>query len=307
MQYRTICHTDLRVSAVCLGTAEFGGGVPEEEAFRILDAFAEGGGNFLDTANVYGRWFPGGGNRSEQTLGKWLRSRRAYDRVIVATKAAHYAPATPQINRVTEADIRRDVEESRQTLGLDRLDFLWLHRDNPDRPIEEIVDILEKLTDEGLIRYYGASNYAPERLQTAVRYAAENRLHGFCAVSNEWNPAVANPGCAMNADPTLVHAEGKLDAYECLGLSFIPYHSTAKGFFSKLASGELYTEKYARLRACYLNAENKALGEMLADRAAQNGSSVQTELLRYILANMLPILPITTVSRVEQVADILRV
>lgn len=307
MQYTTICRTDLRVSAICLGTADFGGGVSEEESFRILDAFAEGGGNFLDTANVYGRWYSGGLNLSERTIGAWLRSRKAFDRVIVATKAAHYAPKAPQISRVTEADIRRDVEESRQTLGLDRLDFLWLHRDDPARPVEEIVDILEKLTDEGLIRYYGASNYAPERLRTAVKYAAENRLHGFCAVSNQWNPAAVNAGCALNGDPTLMHAEGKLDEYDGLGLSFIPYHSTAKGFFSKLASGELYTEKYARLRACYLNDENLALGKVLAERAAQNGTGVQTELLRYILADRHHILPITTVSRVGQVADILRV
>ena len=109
MKYVNITNTELTVSVVCLGSSHFGSLISEETAFEILDRFTEGGGNFIDTANVYGRWHPGGQNLSEQVIGRWLKSRNAYGKLIVATKAAHYDPKTPQIMRLSEDDINKDI------------------------------------------------------------------------------------------------------------------------------------------------------------------------------------------------------
>ena len=151
MRYVNLKDTDLKLSNICFGTGNFGAGVEKETAFALLDEFVRLGGNFIDTANVYCRCVQGNGNSAERFLGEWLKSRGAYQDVVIATKGAHYDMEKPEISRVTEDAIRFDVEESMQTMGLDVLDFYWLHRDDEKKPVEEIIDILEALKKEGKI------------------------------------------------------------------------------------------------------------------------------------------------------------
>lgn len=311
MKYVNITNTELTVSQVCLGTSGFGSTISESDAFEMLDRFTDGGGSFIDTANVYGRWQPGGLNLSEQIIGKWLRERKAYDKLIVATKAAHYSIKAPSVMRLGEDEIRSDLEESLMTLGLDHIDMLWLHRDDPKRPIENIIDTMEKLVAEGKIRYYGASNFTVGRLKEAAKYAASIGKQGFCAVSNQWNPAQENLVRQSYTDPTLVHAAQDLALYKDLDMSFIPYNSTAKGFFQKFANGDIYSEKYTRLREKYLNQPNIDLCDKLIGESKIYGVSVQTELLRMIISggfmDGLEMIPITSVTKPENIDDILAV
>ena len=143
MQYIQLNNTDLNVSRICLGTAGFGDKSDQEKSFEVLDAFVRAGGNFIDTANVYCKWLEGRGNCSEQIIGKWLKDRGAAGKVIVATKGAHYSFDDPSRSRVNREDICADLDESCRTLGTDVIDFYWLHRDDPEKQVEEIVDILE--------------------------------------------------------------------------------------------------------------------------------------------------------------------
>ena len=159
MKYIQLNNTDLDVSRICLGTAGFGDKLDQEKSFEVLDAFIRAGGNFIDTANVYCKWLEGHGTCSEKIIGKWLKDRGAEGKVIVATKGAHYSFEDPGRSRVNREDIRADLDESCRTLGKDEIDCYWLHRDDPEKPVEEIVDILEELKKEGRIRYYGFSNY----------------------------------------------------------------------------------------------------------------------------------------------------
>lgn len=166
----------------------------QEKSFEVLDAFIRAGGNFIDTANVYCKWLEGHGNCSEQIIGKWLKDRGAEGKVIVATKGAHYSFEDPGRSRVNREDIRADLDESCRTLGKDEIDFYWLHRDDPEKPVEEIVDILEELKKEGRIRYYGFSNYCTERLKQIEKCLRDRNLPGITAVSNQWSLAGINPG-----------------------------------------------------------------------------------------------------------------
>ena len=104
MKRQTLAGTDLEVGRICLGTGGFGEKTDDKQARRLLDCFVDGGGCFIDTANVYCRWVPGRGNSSEQYIGRWLRDRKASGKVVVATKGGHYDLSRPQISRVTEAD-----------------------------------------------------------------------------------------------------------------------------------------------------------------------------------------------------------
>ena len=155
MKYIQLNNTDLNISPICLGTAGFGDKSDLEKSFEILNAFVWAGGNFIDTANVYCKWLKGHGNCSEQIIGKWLKESGMQGKVIVATKGAHYSFEDPGRSRVNKEDIRMDLDESCRTLGKDEMDFYWLHRDDPEKPAEEIVDILEELKKEGRRRRPG--------------------------------------------------------------------------------------------------------------------------------------------------------
>lgn len=89
MERRSLCGTDLKVSPICLGTVNYGSSMGEKACFAQLDLFLSLGGNFIDTAHVYGDWIPGLKSPSEQIIGRWFeKSKRRHD-VVLATKGAH--------------------------------------------------------------------------------------------------------------------------------------------------------------------------------------------------------------------------
>ena len=232
MKYIQLNNTDLNISPICLGTAGFGDKSDLEKSFEILNAFVRAGGNFIDTANVYCKWLKGHGNCSEQIIGKWLKESGMQGKVIVATKGAHYSFEDPGRSRVNKEDIRMDLDESCRTLGKDEMDFYWLHRDDPKKPAEEIVDILEELKKEGRIRYYGFSNYRTERLKEIAQCLRERNLSGITAVSNQWSLAGINPGGNTNPDPTLVEFSREEYQWHCeTGAASVFFH--CNGIFFK--------------------------------------------------------------------------
>jgi aryl-alcohol dehydrogenase-like predicted oxidoreductase len=88
MHYRRLGRTGLKVSAICLGTMQFGWTTDEAGAFAVLDSFFGAGGNFIDTADVYSRWAPGNpGGVSEEIIGRWMKDRRNRREIVLATKA----------------------------------------------------------------------------------------------------------------------------------------------------------------------------------------------------------------------------
>lgn len=312
--------TDLELCPVCLGTDSFGDKRNEEQAFEMLDMFVRSGINFIDTANVYCRWIPGAGNSSEQIIGKWLKSRNACKNVVIATKGGHYDIADPQkTSRVTEADIRHDLEESLQTLGLDVIDFYWLHRDDLNRPVEEIVDLLETLKKEGKIRYYGLSNYRTDRLARAKEYLERQGKKGPYAVSNQWSLASINPGGNTNPDPTLVEfSKEEYDWHVQSQVPVIPFSSTAKGFFEKLkkAGVEVKDGLITKIAApeylpeplvkAYVNEENIRTYEKLLNIQKETGHSLQALSVAWLLARPFQVFPISSVRNEEQLKELLK-
>src|SRR5687768_12369425 len=100
MLFTALPQTSLHPSVICLGVAGFGTTTPGDDAFAMLDAFAEAGGNFADTAHIYAAWLPGGAGESECTLGRWLRSRRPQG-LIIGTKGGHPDLGTMDVSRLT--------------------------------------------------------------------------------------------------------------------------------------------------------------------------------------------------------------
>jgi aryl-alcohol dehydrogenase-like predicted oxidoreductase len=318
MEYTVLNGTDLKVSKVCLGGGNFGEKLDREAVFQVLDVYTDGGGNFIDTANVYCRWIPGLANSSEEIIGEWLESRSAKNKVIIATKGAHYDLQAPHVSRVTKADIRQDLTQSMNTLGLDRIDLYWLHRDDQKKPVEEIVDYMEELVKEGSIRYYGASNFSHKRLEEARIYAMKNHLQGFSAVSNMWSAASINPVFNTMRDATMELMEPALyEWHRKTRLPMIPYTSTANGFFEKLyrtgariEGGRLLTAVAdlglsEHLSKIYLNERNLRLYELLLEIHKETGYSFIALSLAFLISQPFDVVPVGSVTKPEQLNGLL--
>ena len=296
--------TELTVSEICLGAASFGKKLDKDTAFDFLDRFVAAGGRFVDTASLYARDNAAGISRSEEVLGLYMKSRPDSP-LTIATKGGHYDLATKQ-KRVNRACVTSDLEESLRTLNRDSIDLYWLHRDDTDLPIEEIVDMMEDFVKEGKIRYYGASNYSIERLAKAKEYAKSVGAQGFCAVSNYWTLLKENEGYPLSADNTLVtwRNDDLLEASK-LEIPLIPFSSTAKGWLAKGA--ENASEK---LNLSFDNEENRNLRIEMQDLAEKDGVPLQTEFLKtmcqYGTSLGLQIIPITSCSNVAQLEEILK-
>jgi len=153
--YRLLGNSGLRVSPLCLGTMTFGNdwgwGADLEESRRILDAYADRGGNFLDTANIYTN------GSSEHFVGELLQGRR--DRFVLATKYSLTTDVTnPNAGGNHRRSLVRAVEDSLKRLGTDYIDLYWLHAWDYRNSIEEVLRALDDLVRQGKILYIGLSD-----------------------------------------------------------------------------------------------------------------------------------------------------
>jgi aryl-alcohol dehydrogenase-like predicted oxidoreductase len=162
MKYRFLGNTGVKVSELCLGTMTFAREAGESESRAILEAYVGAGGNFVDTANVYGRT-PGA---TEEILGKILAGKR--DQVFLASKVFGKMGDGPNDRGLSRLHILREVDNSLRRLKTDRLDLYYLHNwDHPTR-LEEAMRAMDDLTRSGKILYVGASNFAARHLMRSV-------------------------------------------------------------------------------------------------------------------------------------------
>jgi aryl-alcohol dehydrogenase-like predicted oxidoreductase len=168
MKYKYLGRTGLQVSQLCFGTMSFGGDANEEESARMYERCREAGINFFDCADAYSR------GKAETILGKLMRGHR--DELIVASKC--FNPMGDDINMRggNRRHILRAVEASLDRLGTDRLDVLFLHRFEPNVPLEETLRALESLVASGKVLYLGVSNWAAWQIAKALGIAER---HGW--------------------------------------------------------------------------------------------------------------------------------
>lgn len=215
MLERKLGRSDLSVSVLCFGGNVFGWTVDEQNSFAVLDAFVEGGGNFIDTADVYGN------GASETILGKWMKARNNRERVILATKVGHQMDNNPEMRGLSRRYILSEVDASLKRLQTDYIDLYQTHRDDQNTPLDETLSALTELVQQGKLRYIGASNYTSARLRKALQVS---QLHGFARFESVQPPYnLVNRG----------EYEGNLQAL-CIeqGIGVITYSSLASGFLT---------------------------------------------------------------------------
>jgi len=193
MQYVNLGETGLMVSEFGLGCGNFGGigsspeffgqGESHSEAFAIMDAAADMGINFFDTADAYG------GGRSEDAIGQWLAQKgsAARDQILISSKAFNPVGPGPNDRGLSRRHIMRQVESSLQRLGVDCLDMYLMHEPDPSTPIEETVRAMHDLVTQGKVRYIGASNMPAWLLMKALWTSDRLGVNRFTWVQNSYS------------------------------------------------------------------------------------------------------------------------
>ncbi|MBE6668219.1 MAG: aldo/keto reductase [Ruminococcaceae bacterium] len=154
----------LEVSEVALGAMNFGTTTSKEESYRVLDAYMDRGGNFIDTSNNYAHW-AGTGDESETLLGEWLRARGCRDSVILATKVGFDRHGEGAGLKASQ--IEYWIDESLRKLGTDYVDLYYAHTDDINTPLEETMEAFDRLVKKGKVRALGSSNFDTWRLSEA--------------------------------------------------------------------------------------------------------------------------------------------
>lgn len=305
MRYQTIPTTDVTPSVICLGAGEFGHNPPRDECFRMLDRFGELGGTFLDTANVYFDWIPGEKGRSEKTLGAWLESRGVRQQMILGTKGAHPNLETMPTPRCSPADIRQDLQVSLERLRTDFIDVYYLHRDDPSRPVEEILGVLNEAKQQGRIRALGCSNWSVTRIREANAYAKRAGLAGFAISQIGWSLADPLPGTLE--DKTLVYMNDHIRTFHReTGLACAGYAAQAKGFFSgRYGRGIPRPDRpsAAKVISRYYGEENFRRLERAQRLAAQKGIPANAIALAYLTSQSFSGFAVCGCRNVQQLED----
>ncbi|MCK9900100.1 aldo/keto reductase [Frankia sp. Cpl3] len=209
----------LYVSRFALGTMTFGmkdWGCDEETSIALVHRYLDAGGNFLDTADVYGS--------SEDIVGRALKGRR--HRVVVATKAGLPVGRGPHDKGTGRLHLRRACENSLRRLQTDYLDLYQVHFDDPTTPIAETLDTLDDLVREGKVRYIGASNFQAYRLMKALATSDARGKERFVSLQGQYNLIVR----------TLEREH--LPLLEEEGLGFIAWSPLAAGMLTgKISAG----------------------------------------------------------------------
>ncbi|PHN68529.1 MULTISPECIES: aldo/keto reductase [Pseudomonas syringae group] len=225
MKYKTFGKTGLSVSQIALGTGNFGTGwgygADPVVSEAMFNTYAEAGGNFIDTADIYQF------GQSEELLGTLLQGRR--DDFVLATKFTNGASANP--GRLTTGNSRKamvsSVEASLKRLKTDRIDLYWAHHPDAVTPIEEILRGLEDLARAGKILYAGLSNFPAWRLARAVTLADISRTL---------------PIAAAQFEHSLVHRQPETDLFQAshaLGLGVVTWSPLGGGMLTgKYRQGE---------------------------------------------------------------------
>ncbi len=177
MKNKNIPNTNLTVSPICLGTMTFGTPVGETEAINIVHYALDHGVNFIDTANMYegyARVIGSPGGVAEEILGKALKGK--HQQAVVATKVGMKVGPDPEDEWTSPAAIRKQLEKSLKKLAMDCVDIYYLHKPDPNTPLEDTLGALNDMVRQGKIKHYGISNYSAEQTAKLLEIADKNKL-----------------------------------------------------------------------------------------------------------------------------------
>ena len=297
MQHRELGRSGLHLAPLVLGGNVFGWTADEAASFRVLDAFVAGGGNAIDTANVYSAWVPGHqGGESEAVLGKWLKQRGRRDDVLILTKVG--MEMGDGSKGLAKDYIRRSVEASLRRLQTDYIDLYQSHKDDETLPVTEPLEAYAELIREGKVRAIGASNYSASRLREALAASEQHGLPRYESLQPEYN-LYNRAAFEQELQPLILEK----------GLGVIPYFGLASGFLTGKYRTEADLSKSIRgssIGPKYLNDRGRTILAALDAVVAGHADSTPAQVaLAWILAQPGLTAPIASATTPDQLQELL--
>ena len=295
MNYRRLGRAGLKVSELCLGTMQWGWTATEAQAFQVMDAFAEAGGNFLDTADVYSRWVEGNpGGVSEMIIGRWVKDRRNRNQVILATKARGRMWDGPNGEGLSRAHLIKACEDSLRRLGTDYIDLYQTHWADEETPIDETLGALDDLVRAGKVRYVGCSNYRAWQLMEALWTSDRLGLVRYDSLQPHYNLA----------HRTEFERELK-PVCERYGIGVIPYSPLAGGFLTGKyrRNSTPQSERAGGVKERYLNERGFAILDQVDVVAKARGLTPAQVSLAWLLSQPVITAPIIGANSVAQLKE----
>jgi aryl-alcohol dehydrogenase-like predicted oxidoreductase len=290
MELRKLGKNGPRVSAIglgCMGMSFAYGPADEQESLRVLRRYLELGGNFLDTAEIYGPY------KNEELLGRFLREVPR-ENVVVATKFG-FRIDPDGVRRGLDsspASVRRACDASLKRLTIETIDLYYQHRVDPNVPIEETVGAMAELVSAGKVRTLGLSEAGPETLRRAAK------VHPIAALQSEYSLWTRD-----------VESNGVLAACRELGITFVPYSPLGRGFLTgaiqkldDLDPTDWRRANHPRFAEQALKA-NLKLAEAVKELAAGKGVTPAQLALAWVLAQGEDLVPIPGTKRVRYLED----
>jgi aryl-alcohol dehydrogenase-like predicted oxidoreductase len=288
MEYRTLGKNGPQVSALglgCMGMSFAYGPTDDDESLRVLRRYLELGGNFLDTAEIYGPY------KNEELLGRFLREVPR-DHVIVATKFGfRIGPGAARSVDSSPENVRRACDGSLKRLGIDAIDLYYQHRVDPNVPIEETVGAMAGLVSAGKVRMLGLSEAGPETLRRAVK------VHPIAALQSEYSLWSRE-----------VETNGVLTTCRELGITFIPYSPLGRGFLTGAIQKleDLDVTDWRRTNPRFGEKalqENLKLAAAVKELAAEKGVTPAQLALAWVLAQGKDMIPIPGTKRLRYLGE----
>ncbi|MFJ6747676.1 aldo/keto reductase [Streptomyces sp. NPDC091266] len=285
----------LSVSPLSLGGNVFGWTADEAESFAVLDAYVAGGGNFIDTADVYSAWVPGNkGGESETVIGNWLAARGNRDDIVIATKVG----AHPDFKGLSAATIKAGVDASLARLRTDHIDLYYTHYDDESVEVPEFLTALDDLVRAGKVREIAASNISAARLSESLDFSRREGLARYVALQPHYN--------LVSRDTY----EGELaDVAARNGVAAVPYYALASGFLTgKYRPGTTVDSARSSKAGEYLATDRGPRVLAALDEVAQaHDAELATVALAWLAARPTVIAPIASARTVAQLPSLLAV
>lgn len=286
---RRLGHSDITVSALglgCMGMTWAYGPTDEAESLRVLRRYVELGGNFFDTAEVYGPY------TNEQLLGRFLREI-SRDSVVVATKFGFKIDQANQTRTPdsTPANVKRACDASLDRLGIEVIDLFYQHRVDPKVPIEETVGAMAELVSAGKVRALGLSEAGPETLRRAAK------VHPIAALQSEYSLWTRD-----------VETNGVVATCRELGIALVPYSPLGRGFLTGAIQkvSDLDPTDWRRTNPRFAEEAlqaNLGLAEIVKDLAAKKDCTPARFALAWVLAQGNDMIPIPGTKRLRYLED----
>ena len=289
-----LANTDLTLYPLCLGGNVFGYSADKENSEAVLSFYADNGGNFIDTADMYSQWAPGHiGGESETIIGDWMAKRGNRQKMIIATKVAKL-DTRPGLKA---ANIKAACDESLKRLKSDYIDLYYAHQDDLNTPIEESLGAFDELIKAGKVRYIAASNFTPERLQESLDISKANGLSSYIASQDQYN--------LLDRE----YEKGLMPTIEKSGLSQIPFYGLARGFLTgKYRPGvSVESVRATGVANSYANDRGWKMLEKLDQIAREKNCSVAAVSLAWLRAQPTVATPIASATKLEQIKEIMQI